>query len=65
MTIALKPKTSSVILEILKILIQNRALGVKLTWKPVEEKTRSIAPLPGKKVRYNPVNPDSKPSVRR
>jgi hypothetical protein len=35
MTIALKTKTFSVILKILEILIQNQALGVNFTLKPV------------------------------
>ncbi|MCF8300321.1 MAG: hypothetical protein K9I55_04660, partial [Haliscomenobacter sp.] len=56
-TITPKSKTFSVILKILKILIQNQELGVKITWKSVGEKTRSIASLPGKKVRYHPKNP--------
>ena len=47
MTIAPEPKTSSVILEILKILIQNQALGVNFNIKPVGEKTRGIASLHG------------------
>ena len=40
-----KTKTFSAILKILKILIQNQALGVNFTLKPVGEKTRSIASL--------------------
>ena len=44
-TIGVKTKTSSVILEILKILIQNQALGVNFNIKPVGEKTRGIASL--------------------
>ena len=45
MTVALKPKTSSVILKILKFLIQNQALGVNIKSKPNGEKTRGIASL--------------------
>ena len=45
MTTTPKPKTFSAILKILEILIQNRALGVNFTLKPVGEKTQSIASL--------------------
>ena len=44
-TLMLKPKTSSVILEILKILIQNQLIAGKVILKPIAEKTRGIASL--------------------
>jgi hypothetical protein len=45
MTLTPKPKTSSAILKILKILIQNQAKGGKFKYIPVGEKTRNIASL--------------------
>ena len=40
-----KTKTSSAILKILKIVIQNQVLGVNIKSKPTGEKTRGIASL--------------------
>jgi hypothetical protein len=47
LTLTSESKTSSLILKILEILIQNQVLRVKFTLKPIGEKTRSIASLHG------------------